>query len=145
MTNTTTADPLPAEPVEINGQPAYRVALTGRDGTGEFAIFDGDGLAALRLKGARALYLIGDGKGNRYVAFLRKPSNHTASAARIIVNCPGDRRVVFLNGDRLDLRASNIGIGPRKGETPDEMTALKAECIERRRFSAAMAVRMGRA
>jgi hypothetical protein len=130
-------DLMAAEPCEIDGAPALRIALTGRDAVGEFAILDPEGLGAVQRRAARALYLTSDGHGNRYVTFLRPKTYGTLSAARIVVNCPPGRRVTFLNGNRLDLRTSNVAIIPRPGETPEDMEALKAERLAPRRRAVA--------
>lgn len=135
MTNTSTpvSRLLAAELTDIGGEPVFRVPLIGRGGTGKFALLDAEGLDALTWAGARALYLTGDGSGNAYVAFLRAPSHHAAMASRMIINAPQGRRVVYLNGDRMDLRTANLAVQPRKDENPFEMARRKATAIAQAR------------
>lgn len=129
------AAPLAAQPITVDDCACYRVPLSGRGGEGRFAIVDPKGLAALHAAGARALYLTGDGSesGFSYVAFLRVGTHHAAMASRAIINAPQGRRVVYINGDRHDLRTANLVIQPRRGEDPYELACQKADAIDRTR------------
>lgn len=127
------AAPLDAEPVTIDGEAAYRVPLTGRDGVGKYALLDPEGLDTLRWAGARALYVVGDGAGNKYVAYLRTPTHQAAMASRTIISAPEGRRVVYVNGDRTDLRTANLVIQPRKDEDPFALACQKAAAISEAR------------
>lgn len=108
--------PLAAEPTTIDGQAVYRVPLSGGGAEGSFALVDPEGLERLREAGARFLYVVEDGNGNSYVVFLRTPSKSTFMASRVILNAPSGRRVAYRNGNRLDLRFSNLVLQLRKGE-----------------------------
>lgn len=128
-TKTTASAPLAAEPITVDGQTAYRVPLSGRDGAGKFALLDAQGVEALHQAGARALYLVSDGHKHQYAAFLRLPSHHATTAARAVISAPRGRRVVYRNGDRLDLRTANLMIEPRKGEEDPRPAGSKAHDI----------------
>lgn len=114
--DTEAAPLLSGELTAIDGETVHRIPLTGRDGTGSFALVDAAGLQRLRSAGARFLYLVSDGHGNRYAAFLQMPSRCVSVASRVIIDAPSRRRVIYVNGDHLDLRAANLMIQPRKEE-----------------------------
>jgi len=129
MTDTNTAPVLTGELITIDGEAAYRIPLTGRDGAGSFALVDPEGLERLRQAGARFLYAVGDGHQNRYVAFLGLPSKQAQMAARAVLDAPKGRRVIYANGDRFDLRTANLLIQPRKGEGGQRLSGDKAHAI----------------
>lgn len=103
---------LTAEPTTPDrfGRPCFTIPLSGADGAGQVATVDEDGLAALHLAGARALYLLNDGQGRVYVSFVRFPEKRAMTAARAIVGDPEARRIEYRNGDRLDLRGQNLEV-----------------------------------
>lgn len=92
------------------GEPCLAVPLSGTDGAGLAAIIDEDALAALQQAGARALYLVKDGRGLAYVTYVRLPSRRSQTAARAIMGDPQARRIEYVNGDRLDLRRRNLRV-----------------------------------
>lgn len=113
--DTTTDHPLAGETTTVDGQTVHRIPLTGRDGAGRFALLDIEGLERLRQAGARCLYLVSCHK-HPYVTFLQVPTKDPAMASRVVIDAPAGRRVIYRNGDRLDLRASNLMLQPRKEE-----------------------------
>ena len=123
------AAPMAAIPDIIDGEAVYKVPLTGRDGIGKFAILDPEGLETLRWAGARALYLTSDGADNSYVTFLRLPTYNTTTASRTVISAPRGRRVIYVNGNRLDLRTKNLVIEPRKDEDLHDLAAQRAAAI----------------
>lgn len=130
MTDTDTARALTGDLTTIDGQPVYRVPLSGRDGAGLFALVDPEGLERLRQAGARFLYIVSDGHKHHYVTFLRLPSHSAQMASRAIIGAPSGRRVIYLSGDRLDLRTANLMVQPRKAdEGTGEVTRAKARAV----------------
>lgn len=123
---------LDAEPTIKDGARCFRIPLTGRDGVGRFAVVDPVGLHRLRESGARALYLVSDGAGREYVTFVRRPRGRVVTAARMIADAPSGHCVKYLNGDRLDLRGSNLRT--KTGFAPGEAHA--AATAEARRVEA---------
>lgn len=108
--------PMNSELTTLDFELVYRVPLSGRaSGTGKAVLVDPQGMDRLLQLGARFLYIAEDSVGNGYVTFLQVPSHRTQMAARAIIDAPKGRRVVYRNGDRLDLRACNLTIQPRKG------------------------------
>lgn len=92
------------------GVSCLAIPLSGSDGAGKFALVDDEGLQALRQAGARALYLVKDGRGLSYVTFLQPPSRRSQTAARAICGDPEARRIEYVTGDRLDLRKQNLRV-----------------------------------
>lgn len=121
--------PLSGEPIIIDGKGAYRIHLTGRDGAGKFALVDPEGLERLRQAGASQLYLVNNGHGDHYVTFLKLPTYNQSTAARVIIDAPSRRRVINVNGDRLDLRTANLMVQPRKEEPAPRLAQGKAYAI----------------
>ena len=117
MTDTNTKDhALTGDPTTIAGEDAYLIPLSGQAGTGNNAIVDPEGLQRLREAGARFLYTIGNGANQHYVAFLKIPTKKVQIAARVILDAPKGRRVIYRNGNSFDLRSANLRIQPQAGE-----------------------------
>lgn len=131
MTKSTTAGLTAVQTFDPFGRPALGIALSGTDGQGRFALVDPAGLEALQRAGARALYLVGDGRGLEYVTYLRPPSRHSRAraqtAARAVCGDPKAHRIEYRNGDRLDLRSANLHVrdyaGVGAGQRPPRSQA----------------------
>lgn len=113
----TKAHALTGDLTTIAGEDAYLIPLSGQAGTGKNAIVDPEGLQRLRAAGARFLYTIGNGANQHYVAFLKTPTKKVQIAARVILDAPTGRRVIYRNGNSFDLRSANLRIQPQAGET----------------------------
>jgi hypothetical protein len=119
-TTTNTAHALTGEAAEDHrGHTYFRIALTGQDGQGRFAIVDGVGLRKLRQHGATSLYLVNDGQGREYVTFVGTGDGarrkRAMTAARVIMGDPQGARIEHVSGDRLDLRRSNLRVRQYEG------------------------------
>lgn len=120
---------LQADHCMIDGEPCYRVPLSGRDGEGRHAILDEVGLGRLRDAGARALYLVTDGGGRVYVTLIVPPRGRAKTAARVVAAAPDRRCVTYVGHNRLDLRLSNLQL--RDGFAPGEAHAVATEAARR--------------
>ncbi len=113
---TTTTHPLTGEPGRDHlGRAFFRIPLSGRDGSGRYALVDGDGARALRKAGARSLFLVCDAQGRSYVSFVRFSSRQPMTAARCVMGDPRRHRIEYVNGDRMDLRQENLRVRPYAG------------------------------
>ena len=137
MTKNNTPAPLPFEPTVKDGESCFRIPLTGRDAVGRFVVVDLEGLERLQRAGARALYLVGNGAGLTYATFIRPGvKDRVYTAARVVAQAPDGQRVVYVSGDRLDLRASNLrfkdGFAPGEAHlAATEQARFANEKIER--------------
>ena len=104
-----------------SGETVFRVPLSNRAGL--HATVCQDGLDIIQSKDIRSLFMSTDGSGQyAYVSFYDPWSaGEMATLARLLVGAGRGQRVRYRDGDRTNLRLSNLRIerGAAKGVTPN--------------------------
>lgn len=109
MTHTKAPSGLTWETVEDPSGSFARIPLSGKDGAGRYVLLEESGARNLSDRGVRSLFLIGNGQGLSYPAFISR-ERRQMTVARALVGDPRNRRVEYVNGDRLDLRRRNLRV-----------------------------------
>lgn len=104
---------LPYVPATVDGEAVHRVPLSNRPDT--FATLDKAGYDLLVARGVDFLILSTVTGGNSYVQAQRPGSLHRwDTVARLITGAGKGQLVRYANGDRLDLRHSNLHLHQTK-------------------------------
>lgn len=105
----------------VSGETVYRIPLSNRPG--RYATVCEEGLAIIEANAIKSIFMSADGSRKYdYVSFYDPGSaGEMATLARLFVGAGRGQRVRYQDGDRTNLRLSNLRVerGAAKGTTPN--------------------------